>query len=89
MAQCYSDLGDKLLKDSNIDYISWNSGVGVPILSVNGLRHVIPVTFDESKQYITQIGVLYDSGVEKWCLRVSYIYDSRIHNANIYFDYNE
>ena len=82
-------LNSEALKSNSISNIRWNSKWNVLQVTSGEKEYIIPHTFDSSLQFVTNFGVLYDGGVNKWCLRVSFVLDGAVHNGNLYLDYSD
>ncbi len=80
-------LGGKLSKADAVQYLNWDSGFKMPVITVNGQNILIPVTADTTQQFITSIKMMYHQN--KWILRIGYWYNGAEHHANINADYTD
>lgn len=80
-------LGGKLSKADAVQYLNWDSGFKMPVITVNGQNILIPVTADTTQQFITSIKMMYHQS--KWIFRIGYWYNGAEHHANINTDYSE
>lgn len=80
-------LGGKLSKADAVQYLNWDSGFKMPVITVNGQNILIPVTADTTQQFITSIKMMYHQS--KWILRIGYWYNGAEHHANINADYTD